>query len=264
MSKQGFVQLHRKIQDHWLYQEERKFSKFEAWIDMIMLANHKENKFVLGNEFVHVERGQFITSIRKLEKRWNWSNTKVIAFLNLLQEDKMIDFKSDTKKTVITIDKYDFYHDKEKEKRHENDTEATQKHTNNNVKNVNKKRSPKQVYDESSDYYILANYFLEQIRRNNPNHKTPNMQKWSDDIRKMAKLDNRTEEQIKYLMKWVQEHDFWAGNVLSPAKLREKFDQLVIQVKKDKGVVTPIKREKSPEQIEQERLVAEMKARLSK
>ena len=245
MSKQGFIQLHRKIQDHWLYQEKRTFSKFEAWVDMLMLANHKDNKFVLGNELVEVKRGQFITSIRKLEDRWNWSNTKIINFLKLLESDEMIVFKSDTKKTVITIDKYDFYHDngngKTSPKHHESDTNASRKHTNNNDNNVNnvKKYSRKQVYDESSNYYQLAIFFYQQIKKNNPNHKEPNFQTWSDDIRKMIELDERTDEQVKYLMQWVQEDDFEMANVLSPSKLRKRFDQLVIKVKQTKKKQKP-------------------------
>lgn len=240
MSKQGFIQLHRKIQDHWLYQEKRTFSKFEAWIDMLMMANHKDNKFLLGNELVEVKRGEFITSIRKLEERWKWSNTKVKSFLNLLQSDEMITYKSDTKKTVITIDKYSNYHDndnqKTSQKHHDNDTNTLRKHTNNNDNNVNndKKYSRKQVYDETSNYYQLAIFFYQQIKKNNPNHKEPNFQTWSDDIRKMIELDNRTEEQVKYLMRWVQEDDFEMANVLSPSKLRKRFDQLVIKVKKSK------------------------------
>ena len=90
------------------------------------------------------------------------------------------------------------------------------------------------------------------------------MQKWSDDIRKMVELDKRTEEQVKYLMKWVQEDDFEMANVLSPSKLRDRFDQLVIKVKKDKRTAQPKNREKTQEEIDQEKMYTEMKERLGK
>src|SRR5690606_28334003 len=99
----------------------RKFSKFEAWIDLLLLANHKDNKVLLGNEIIHVERGSFITSKRKLMERWGWSNTKIETYLNLLVEQGMLLVKSDTKKTVITIVNYDFYQGDGDEKRHETD-----------------------------------------------------------------------------------------------------------------------------------------------
>lgn len=137
---QGWIKLHRKVKSHWLFTEKRTFTKFEAWIDLLLEVNHKDNKFMLGNELVEVKRGQTITSIRLLCERWNWSNTKVTKFLKMLETDEMLTVKSDTKKTVITIGNYDIYQVQETEettvKRHDNDSEATQKHTNKNDKNV--------------------------------------------------------------------------------------------------------------------------------
>jgi DNA replication protein DnaD len=86
--------------------KDKPFSKQAAWIDMLLLANHDDNKFMLGNELVEVKCGSFISSIEKLKSRWGWSNTKVVSFLKLLESDEMIVKKSDTKKTVITIVKY--------------------------------------------------------------------------------------------------------------------------------------------------------------
>ena len=151
MSNKGWIKLHRRIQEHWIYQERRQFSRYEAWIDLLLMANHRENRVLIDNELITVEKGQLITSIRKLCDRWDWSNTKVSNFLKLLQKDEMISYKSDTKKTVINICNYSVYHDSESG---ENDTETTrkhngniseayQKHTNKNVKNVkNDKEDP--------------------------------------------------------------------------------------------------------------------------
>ena len=125
---QGWISIHRQIKEHWLYQEKRTFSKYEAWLDLLMTVNHADNKFVLGSELVEVKRGSTITSIRKLCDAWGWSNTKVKKFLDLLQADKMIAYKSDTKKTLLSIENYDLYQKHEKEKRHENDTKTSQKH----------------------------------------------------------------------------------------------------------------------------------------
>lgn len=139
MGNQGWIKLHRKIQNHWLYQEKRKFSKFEAWIDLLMMVNHEDAKVVLGNEIIEVKRGQRITSIRQLCEKWGWSNTKVTQFLKLLQNDGMVAVKSDSKKTLITINNYEFYQGeddrKTTENRQENDEKQTKKHTNKNDKN---------------------------------------------------------------------------------------------------------------------------------
>lgn len=237
----GWIRLHRKIQDHWLYEEKRKFSKFEAWIDMLMMANHKDNKFVLGNELVEVKRGQFVTSELKLMERWGWGKSKLRSFLEILEKDGMIVKISDRKKTTITICNYSVYQDVETENRPQTDHDQTDSRlssdTNNNEKNdkefisINNRRKSK-TYDKSSVYYQLALRLLNNIKKNNPNFKEPNLQKWADDVRKTIELDKRTPEQVAFLMDWAQKDSFWMANILSPGKLRQKFDTLLMQSKK--------------------------------
>lgn len=265
---QGWIKLHRELMDKAIWKESTPEQK-TILITLLMMANHKEKEWEWKGERFKAEPGQFVTSLPSIAEKCGKgiSIQNVRTALKRFEKYEFLTDESTNKNRLITIVNWELYQ--------ETDNKSTGKLTGNqqatnrqltankNDKNVRNKRSPKQVYDESSPYYVLANYFLQQIRRNNPNHKTPNMQKWSDDIRKMIELDKRTEKQVRYLMRWVQEHDFWAGNVLSPAKLREKFDQLVIQVKKE-NKVQPINTGKTPEQLEQERLVAEMRARLGK
>lgn len=141
MAGYGWIKAYREIQNHWLW-EDKPFSKGQAWLDLVMMANHRENKFVLGNELVEVERGQFITSELKLMEKWGWSKTKVRSFLELLQNDGMIVKKSDRKKTTINIVKYSVYQDSETtdepQKNHRRTTEEPQKDTNKNEKNEKK------------------------------------------------------------------------------------------------------------------------------
>ncbi len=164
----GWISLYRSIQDHWLYKEKRKFSKFEAWIDLLLEANHKDNRFPLGNEIVECKRGQLVTSIRQLCDRWRWSNTKVVNFLKLLQDDKMITYFSDTKKTVITIENYNDYQDvndrETYQKRRNNDAITTRKHTNNNDNNDNNDNKSSSTTEEiekdnQNDISLIANEF---------------------------------------------------------------------------------------------------------
>ena len=104
----GWISIHRKITDNWVWKE-KPFSKGQAWIDILMMVNHENKKILLGNELIEVERGSRITSIRQLCDRWGWSNTKVKNFLNLLEEDKMLVVKSDSKKTTLTVVNYNDY-----------------------------------------------------------------------------------------------------------------------------------------------------------
>lgn len=139
MSK-GWISLHRQIQCHWLW-DEKPFSKGQAWIDLLLLANHADKKFLLGNELVECKAGSFITSELKLMERWGWSKAKVRSFLALLESDQMITKKTDRKKTTIIIENYSVYsvHEttEEPEKDHKKTAKRPQKDTNNNDNNDN-------------------------------------------------------------------------------------------------------------------------------
>lgn len=112
----------------------------------------------------------------------------------------------------------------------ETNMEHITKHKQNKTKQGNIYRR-KYIYDDS--HMELAKRFYQNILQNNPNHKKPNFGKWADDIRKMIEIDNRTEEQIAYLIDWVQQDEFEMTNVLSPDKLRKRFDQLAMKVKRE-------------------------------
>ncbi|EJS45767.1 hypothetical protein ICG_05867 [Bacillus cereus BAG1X1-3] len=80
-----------------------------------------------------------------------------------------------------------------------------------------------------------AKYLFEKIKGNNPKQKEPNFDTWSNDFRLMREKDNRELQEIKDVIDWCQADPFWQGNILSPKKLREKFDQLTIQMNSKKG-----------------------------
>jgi uncharacterized phage protein (TIGR02220 family) len=138
----GYISLHRDIQKNWLYMENRTFSRYEAWLDILMRVNHAEGKVPHNGTIETVLRGSTIWSMGDMEKHWKWSNSKVRAFLKRLENEGMITAKSTTKKTYLTVIKYDKYQgsdtDKEPPKHHQNTTKTPRKHTNNNVNNDNK------------------------------------------------------------------------------------------------------------------------------
>lgn len=146
----GWVKLHRSIIDNWTWSD-KPFSKGQAWMDLIIMANHKDNKFPLGNEIVTVERGSLITSELKLMERWGWSKSKVRLFLKQLQNDSMLVKKTDRKKTILTIVNYGVYQESETTERPLKDHLKTDsrplKDTNKNVKNV------KNVKKEINTYF---------------------------------------------------------------------------------------------------------------
>ena len=206
---QGWISLHRKIMEHPFYLEKRKFSKFEAWVDLLLLANHKDSKVMLGNEMIYVEKGSFITSELKLMERWGWSKTKVRNFLDLLEKDNMIVKKTDRKKTTISIVNYCVYQDSETTKKpqkdHEETTRRPQKDTNNNDNNENnenkniKNMSSKEL--DSIPYKEIVDY-LNQKANTNYRHTTKKTRqliqaRWKEDFRLedfKKVIDNKTSQ----------------------------------------------------------------------
>jgi len=78
----------------------------------------------------------------------------------------------------------------------------------------------------------LAALFKSLILGNNPIAKVPeNLDKWAKEFDLMLNKDpGRTEDLIESVMRFSQSDDFWKTNILSPGKLREKFDQLYLKM----------------------------------
>lgn len=96
-------------------------------------------------------------------------------------------------------------------------------------------KKPSKKYDDESDYMKLADFFVKQIRNNKADFKQPNMQKWADDFRKLVELDSRDKREISRIIKWAQQDSFESGVVLSPDKLRKRYDELAIKMSKAAG-----------------------------
>ncbi|MCC2413996.1 hypothetical protein NST14_30430 [Bacillus sp. FSL W8-0519] len=109
--------------------------------------------------------------------------------------------------------------------------------TENTTENTTKKKTSCQKFSTSD--MENAKLLFELMLQNNPSAKEPNFDKWANDFRLMREKDNRTDEQIKYLINWTQKDDFWSTNILSPAKLRKQFDALVVKIKKEKAKNQP-------------------------
>jgi len=94
-------------------------------------------------------------------------------------------------------------------------------------------KSPKLRFND--DDRAIAVEILEGVRQVVPNSKQPNLDTWANEIRLMRERDgpDRTPEGIRQLFAWANANPFWRTNILSPEKLREKWDQL--QAKRNQG-----------------------------
>ncbi|HEH8071517.1 TPA: DnaD domain-containing protein [Staphylococcus aureus] len=175
----GWISIDRSIQNHWLFKEKRTFSKFEAWIYLLMEANHSKAKVPIGNQIVTVERGQRLTSILTLSDLFNWSRFKVKTFLDLLESDGMLEVKTTSKYTLITIVNYDFYQSEQGRNQHQNDIKPTSKQHQSNIKPTSKQHQSN-INPTSKQH---------QTNTNNNDNKDNNEKNVNNEKKKAAAFD---------------------------------------------------------------------------
>ncbi len=106
----GYVKLWRKLQSTSLWKQE-KFTRGQAWVDLILLANHKPGYIRIRGVKVEIKRGQLAHSELTLAKRWKWSRGKVRRFLKELASNPIhqIEQQKNNLTSLISIINYDQY-----------------------------------------------------------------------------------------------------------------------------------------------------------
>ncbi|MGL6121413.1 MAG: hypothetical protein ACRC0V_13030 [Fusobacteriaceae bacterium] len=194
----GWIKLHRKIIDNFLYPK-KEFSRFEAWIDLLLISNHKPNKIMIKNETFDCMRGQTIRSIETYQKRWSWTAQKVRSFFELLKKNNMIEIKTNSKTTILTICNYDSYQSEQQtdNKQITNGHQTDNKHltTNKNEKNENNENNEKNIYIGDKKVFLTLDEF--SFLKENYNGYT---EKAIEYFQNKEKFYN-----IKILSKWIKE-----------------------------------------------------------
>lgn len=106
---EGWILLHRKLQENPIWANDQPFDMRSAWVDLLLMVNHADVETVFDYKPFVVKRGQHLTSVRKLSVRWSWSKDRTLKFLKLLESLGMIRKESNNQRTLITIENYDFY-----------------------------------------------------------------------------------------------------------------------------------------------------------
>lgn len=104
----GWIKLHRKIFENGFYFSE-PFTRSQAWIDMLLLANYNDGFFYKRGIRVNVLKGQIGWDIETLAKRWRWSRGKVERLLIALEKEHQIVRQKTNVTTIISIVNYEFY-----------------------------------------------------------------------------------------------------------------------------------------------------------
>lgn len=117
-----WVRIQTDVFDHAVFACE-PFSEREAWLWLISKAAWKATKHRVGHVVVDVPVGSMFLTLREMQATWRWkSDKRVRSFLTMLENEEMIETKTDAGKTQISICNYSRYQDVERKE----DAERTQ------------------------------------------------------------------------------------------------------------------------------------------
>ncbi|HHN8387656.1 hypothetical protein ABM024_11440 [Morganella morganii] len=234
------------------------------WLHLILKANHTDEEVNTDIGMMIVRRGQMITGRPTLVSETFIPDNKVKSLLRTFESKGMINIESKGRKfSLISIVKYDDFQSQNCPTDVQRMSNAnTSKNAplsdvcptdvqrlsinNNNILNTNvfndrpriSKSSPRKAKPEAAvsspkgdkwgtaDDLKAAQWIFQLITRISPSAKTPNWSGWANDVRLMREQDNRTHSDICQMFKFANQDSFWKSNILSPAKLREKWTQL--------------------------------------
>ncbi|STZ15326.1 Uncharacterised protein [Morganella morganii] len=260
-SGKGFALIHRQFMDSRLYRDSQAV---HLWLHLILKANHTDEEVNTDIGMMIVRRGQMITGRPTLVSETFIPDNKVKSLLRTFESKGMINIESKGRKfSLISIVKYDDFQSQNCPTDVQQMSNAnTIKNAplsdvcptdvqrlsinNNNILNTNvfndrpriSKSSPRKVKPEAAvsspkgdkwgtaDDLKAAQWIFQLITRISPSAKTPNWSGWANDVRLMREQDSRTHSDICQMFKFANQDSFWKSNILSPAKLREKWTQL--------------------------------------
>lgn len=138
----GFIKLFRCVRENDMWQE-KPFDRARAWIDLILIANHKDGKIRRRGIQVDIKTGEVGHSLRELSERWGWSLGKVQRYIDDLKKDNQIDTRIDTENvsvtSVICLTNYEKYQSGDTEAGAETGTETIRRQVRKRVQNKNEK-----------------------------------------------------------------------------------------------------------------------------
>jgi hypothetical protein len=107
MNRHGFIKVSRKMFRHEWWLETREFSYFEAWLDILQMAEWRTRSMV-ATQFgeIALARGEILASRRSLAARWHWGEKRTRVFLDGAQQRAQRETQAGTVYLVVKYDEY--------------------------------------------------------------------------------------------------------------------------------------------------------------
>ena len=228
MDKLGFIPLWRKFQNDPLWKERRKFSKAEAWIDILWEVRHDQKpiEIIIKNTVFVCKRGESLYSLGTWANRWNWSISATRRFLDLLKKVKKIDTQSEQQTTRLIVCNYEKYNyirnvneQQMKSKRKVNEKQVNTNNKDNNVNNDNNDNIINKIYNS---YPTIC-----------PIKERPTGKSNKDKVRIKNLLKKHKPEYLMDLIEkyknsrtWIKNFSTFLNNLPDPAQFKNRLSPL--------------------------------------
>lgn len=101
-----------------------------------------------------------------------------------------------------------------------------------NIQNTNNTKTCQKYSDE---HFRLASLLHSNLKNDfKKEMEKADLDKWADTIRLMEEQDERTIQQIEYVLNWLPTNDFYFKTIRSPKKLRDKIELIFVEIKSEK------------------------------
>lgn len=207
----NWIKLNRKILDHPI----SKDSDYAwCWIYLLLRANYQDIDILIGNNIIHLKRGQFLTSRKTINKDTNIEESKIERILKLLENEHQIEQLTNRQYRIITIVKYDYYQNNEQVSEQQmNNERTTNEQRMNTDKNIKKEKNEKKDIGDKSPT-------PSQIMKNFLNPETDEQDKQVKRLIENFRLDEKYiwDELGKFI-------DYWEETTKSGIKQRWELEK---------------------------------------
>jgi hypothetical protein len=145
---QGWIKIHRQLQDKGYI---NKPAYVSLWVNLLLLANHKEKELLWNGSLIIIKRGQLITGRKELSKLTGIPETTIERILKVFKNGHQIEQQTYNKYRLITIlnwDKYQVVDNKRTSNGHQMDTNKNER-----MKEVLGETSSPQLEDKEKNMF---------------------------------------------------------------------------------------------------------------
>ncbi len=231
----GWVKLHRQLLRNPIFQNDKLFRVF---IYLLLSARHTDGDQLIGDTIVPLKKGQWATGRIAISRDTGLTQQNVRTALNKLEKLNILTIKPTTKFSVFSIVNWDKYQQDNQQVTNSQPTSNQQVTTNNNVKNEDNENNnsvqaePKRSKFSFSDNQMrFAKAVYEKVKVITPKMKEPNLESWANTARLLNEVDGADLNDVWKVFSWANADSFWSVNILSLAKLRDKYPDLSAKMK---------------------------------